>query len=73
MSNCGHDFVVLGLVQRHQIGQRPRRDHDARGVHAGVAHQAFQLLRRIQQFPHLRIFRVGLMQLRRILQAPLRA
>ena len=31
----GHDFVVLGLVQRHQLGQRLRRNHHARRMHAG--------------------------------------
>ncbi len=37
----GHDFVVLGAMQRNQVGKRLRRDHHSRGMHARVADQAF--------------------------------
>ena len=58
----GDDFVVLGAMQRNQLGQRARRDHDTRGVHARVAHQAFQLARGVEQLAHLRFAVVGLLQ-----------
>ena len=35
MSIGGHDFVVLGLVQRDQFRERPGRNHHAGGVHPG--------------------------------------
>ena len=36
------DFVLLALVERHELGQRPRRDDDAGGVDRGVAGHAFE-------------------------------
>ena len=51
-------------MQRHQLNQRPRRNHHARGVYAGIPHQTFKLPRRVEQLPHLRIFLVGLLQRR---------
>jgi hypothetical protein len=44
----GDDFVVLGLVQRHQFVERPRRDDYTGRVNPGVAHHAFQFLRSVE-------------------------
>ena len=62
----GDDFVVLGLVQRDEIGERARRDHHSSCVHSGVAHQPFQLSRRLDQFANLAVSFNGLAQLGRI-------
>ena len=43
------DFVLLALVERDELGQRPRRDHDAGGVHRGVAGHPLEALRDGQQ------------------------
>ena len=64
----GNDFVVLGAMQRNQLGQRLRRNHHAGGMHTGVAHQAFQLLGGVDQLFGLRLGFVGRSQRRRILQ-----
>ncbi len=39
------DFVLLRLVERHELGQRPRRDDDAGGVDRGVAGHPLEALR----------------------------
>ena len=52
----GHDFVAVGLVQRHQFLERLRRNHHAGGVHRAVARQAFQAQRHFQNFVDARIF-----------------
>ena len=36
------DFVLLALVERHELGQRPRRDDDAGGMDRGVARHALE-------------------------------
>ena len=36
------DFVLLALVERHELGQRPGRDDDAGGVDRGVAGHALE-------------------------------
>ena len=59
----GDDFVVLGLVQRNQFDERPRRNHHTRRVHARVADQSFEFPGGVQQLPHLWIFVVGLLHL----------
>ena len=41
----GDDFVFLTLVERDELGERPRRDHDARRMHRGMAGHAFEPLR----------------------------
>ena len=38
----GDDFVLLALVERHELGQRLGRDDDAGGVDRGVARHAFE-------------------------------
>ncbi len=38
------DFVLLALVERNELGQRPGRDDDAGGVHRGVPGHAFETL-----------------------------
>ena len=48
----GRDFVFVRLVQRDEIRDRLRRNHDARGVRRGVAREAFQALGHVDQFPH---------------------
>ena len=41
----GHQRVRVGrLLERHQLGQRLARDHDARGVGRRVARDALELL-----------------------------
>src|SRR5439155_295745 len=66
-----YDFIVFGLVQGDQLGQRTRRNDYSRGMHAGVADQAFQLARGIQQLPDLAVAFVRLLQSRRILNGPI--
>ena len=41
----GDDFVLLALVERDELGQRPRRDHDAGGVDGRVPGHALEPLR----------------------------
>ncbi len=55
------NFVVFGLVQGNELGQRTRRNDYSRGMHAGVADQAFQLARGIQQLPDLAVAFVRLL------------
>jgi hypothetical protein len=43
------DFVLLRLVERDELGQRPWRDDDAGRVHGGVARHALEPLRDRQQ------------------------
>ncbi len=43
------DFVLLALVERDELGQRPRRDDDAGGVDRGVARHAFEAPRDDEQ------------------------
>ena len=54
-------------MQRDQFGERARRNHHSGGVHAGIAHQAFELFGRVEQLADLRLAFVGLRQRRRIL------
>ena len=39
IAHCVVISSVLALVERHELGERPRRDHDAGGVHRGVPRQ----------------------------------
>ena len=39
------DFVLLALVERDELGQRPRRDHDAGGMDRGMAGHALEAAR----------------------------
>ena len=45
------DFILVRLVQRNDLGERPRRNHDARGVRGGVARQAFQAQAPLRSIP----------------------
>src|SRR5215469_13636510 len=63
---CGHDFVVLGAVQRNKICQRTRRDHNPCSVNTKVANQAFQFLSRLEEFTNLSVFLNRFTQLWRI-------
>src|SRR6185312_5689589 len=49
----GHNFVVLRFVQRNEFGERFGRNHNTGSVYPGVAHQSFQLQRRINQLAYL--------------------
>src|SRR5213080_3423128 len=40
----GDDFIVLGLVQRNELDQWPRGNHDACRMYACIAYQALELL-----------------------------
>src|SRR5208283_1296593 len=60
------DFVVLGLVQRNQLGQGLGGNHYAGRMYAGVANHAFQFFRSLHQLANLAIFLHGFAQLRRI-------
>ena len=62
------DFVVLAATDRHQLGERLGRDYDSGGMQTGAAHKAFKLSRGVDQLLYLRLFVVGLLHLRRILQ-----
>ena len=64
----GDDCVVLGARDGDQFGERLGRDDHAGGVHAGAAHQAFESLRGVDQFPDLGVALVGRLQRRRVLQ-----
>ena len=49
-----HDVARLRVaVQRHQLDQRAVADHDARRVRRGVARQALELARRLEEPLHL--------------------
>ena len=45
----GDDFVLLALVERHELGQRPGRDDDAGGVDRGVTGHALEPARDREQ------------------------
>ena len=51
-----HDFVAVRLVQRDQLLERLRRNHDARRVHRTVAREALQAQRHVQNIIDRRIF-----------------
>ena len=54
LSNCVTTLLAARFaVERREIGERARRDHDAAGVRAGVARQALELLRQIDQVADL--------------------
>ena len=44
-------FVLLAAVERHELGERPRRDHDAGGVHRGVTRHALEAPRDVAAAP----------------------
>src|SRR5271157_953853 len=64
----GNDFVVLGAVQRNQIGERLRCDDHAGSMYARVAHQAFKPLGGVDKLLGLRFVLVGGGKRRRILK-----
>ena len=43
------DFVLLALVERDELGQRPGRDDDAGGVDRGVTGHALETLGDVEQ------------------------
>ena len=49
------NFVFVGLVQRNDVGQRHRRNHYARRMHAGVPRHPLQPLRDVQHLFHARV------------------
>ena len=51
----GRDFVAAPLVERRELGDRPRRDHDAGGVHRRVARHALEALRDAEQLGDARV------------------
>ena len=59
--------------QRHVLYQRLARDDDAGGVGAGVARDAFELLRLVDEAADLRVLLVDVAQLRRLVHARGRA
>ena len=60
----GDGEARLGIaVERHQLVERPVADHHAGGVRGGVAVEAFQLLRDLQQARHHRLAVARLLQL----------
>ena len=44
-------------VERHELGERPVADDDAGGVGRGVARQALELHRQVEQAAHLVVVR----------------
>ena len=66
----------LGLVaavrgsalQRHEVGQRLARDHDAGGVRAGVARDPLEAARGVDQLARVGVALVGVRQLADLLQ-----
>ena len=70
----GHERVGVGrLLERHQLGQRLARDHDAGRVGGRVAGDALELLREPDQLADLRVAVVHLLELRAERPAPRRA
>ena len=63
----GDDFIVLGLVQRYELDQWPRGNHDACRMNPSVANEAFQFLGGVNQFADLCVALIGLLHRRRIL------
>src|SRR5574337_538699 len=58
-------MAALGFtIQGHEIGELRRRNHHAAGMFAGIAHQAFQRFRQINQLAHLVVFLIALAQFR---------
>ena len=54
LSNCVIDAAAAGFaVERREVGQHRRGDHHAAGVLAGVARQALERARQIEQLAHL--------------------
>ena len=53
----GGDFVARPLVERRVVGDRARRDHDARGVHRGVARHALEAPADVDDFLDLGVLR----------------
>ena len=64
------DFVLLALVERYELGQWPRRNDDARGVHRGVASDAFQPARDANQFLHPFVPLIHLLERRALVHRP---
>ncbi len=51
------DFVALPLVERRVVGDRPGRDHDAGGVHRGVARHPLETAADVEDLLDLRVLR----------------
>ena len=51
----GREFVALPLVERRVVGDRPRRDDDAGGVHRGVARHPLEAPADVEDLLHLRV------------------
>ncbi len=62
------DVAGVALVERHELRQRPRRDHDARRVDRGVARRALEPPRDVDQLLDLRVLLVGVLERRRLVE-----
>ena len=51
----GRDFVLVGLMQRDEFHEGPRRDHHAGSMGGSMAGQAFQPLRDLNETSGLRV------------------
>ena len=69
----GDDFVLLALVERHELGERPRRDDDAGGVHRGVARHALETARDGEQLLDALVLLLHLPERGVLARAPCRA
>ena len=58
----GRDLVAAPLVERSELGDRPGRDHDARGVHRRVPGHALEPLRDTEQVGDARVVLLHLAQ-----------
>ena len=68
MSYCVLTPPSPNLHERRVIDQRAGRDHDARGVRAGVARQPFDRFGRVEQLADLRLRRVERLELGNLLE-----
>ena len=64
----GRDFVLLALVERGELGDRPRRNHDAGGVHRRVPRHPLERRPMSRQLLHLRVAALQLLEARALLE-----
>ena len=64
----GGDLVLLALVDRRELGDRPGGDDHPGGVHGGVAGDALEALRHRHQLLHLRVALLEVLEIGALLE-----
>jgi hypothetical protein len=62
LRELGRDFLVRAAIERRELHDRPRRDHDPGGVRGRVAHEPLEPARDVDQLAHARLRVVRLTQ-----------